>query len=74
MWHHQKNDLLGIRAAVADPLLTAAEFLIPAAIAVAGLHKLMNHQESGGGVLVDMLVKGGGAVLIIQLIKTVSGL
>ncbi len=69
-----QTDTLGIGAAVASPLLTAAEYLIPAGVALAGLHKLMQHQESGGGFLVDMLVKGGGAILVIQLIKLLTGL
>ncbi len=69
-----QTDTLGIGPAVASPLLTAAEFLIPAGVALAGLHKLMQHQESGGGFLVDMLVKGGGAILVIQLIKLLTGL
>ncbi len=63
------SDILGVGQAVASPLLSAAEFLIPAGVAFSGLHKLMQHQESGGGFLVDMIVKGGGAILVIQLIK-----
>lgn len=67
-------DSLGVGAAVATPLLTAAEFLIPTGVAMSGVHKMMIHQESGGGFLVDMVVKGGGAVLVVQLIKTLTGL
>ena len=67
-------DTLGVGAAVASPLLTAAEFLIPAGVAFGGLHKLLNHQETGGGFLVDMILKGGGAVLVIQLIKVFTHL
>ncbi len=68
------GDLLGIGPSVAGPLLTAAEFLIPAAVAGSGLHKVLTHQEGGGGFLVDMVLKAGGAVLIIELIKAISGL
>ena len=67
-------DPLGVGTAVAAPLLTGFEVLIPAAVALAGLHKLMQHQETGGSFLVDMLVKGGGSILIIQLVKGVTGL
>lgn len=67
-------DSLGVGTAVAAPLLTAAEFLIPAGVAMSGVHKMMVHQESGGGFLVDMVIKGGGAVLVVQLIKTLTGL
>lgn len=59
---------------VAMPLLTAAQFLIPAGVALAGLHKLMQHQETGAGLLVDILIKGGGAILLIALIKAFAGL
>jgi hypothetical protein len=67
-------DTLGVGSTVASPLLTAAEFLIPAGVAMSGLHKMMQHHESGGGFLVDMVVKGGGAVLVVQLIKAFTGL
>lgn len=59
---------------IAGPLLTTAQFLIPAAVAVSGLHKLMEHRESGGSFLVDMLTKGGGAVLILALVKSIAGI
>ena len=66
------NDFLhAVKGSVALPLLQAGEWLIPAGVAMAGLHKLMQHQESGGGFLVEMLVKGGGAVLIIELVKAI---
>ena len=58
---------------VAGPLLTSAQFLIPAAVAISGIHKMMEHRESGGSFLVDMVTKGGGAILVLQLIKSISG-
>jgi hypothetical protein len=58
---------------VAGPLLTSAQFLIPAAVAISGIHKMMEHRESGGSFLVDMVTKGGGAVLVLQLIKSLTG-
>ncbi len=64
------HDTLHVWDTVASPLLTAGEYLIPAGVAFSGLHKVMQHQESGSGFLVDMLVKGGGAVLVIQLVKS----
>jgi hypothetical protein len=64
------RDTLHVWDNIASPLLTAGEYLIPAGVALSGLHKVMQHQESGGGFLVDMLVKGGGAVLVIQLVKS----
>lgn len=64
------RDSLHVWDTVASPLLTAGEYLIPAGVALSGLHKVMQHQESGAGFLVDMLVKGGGAVLVIQLVKS----
>lgn len=64
------HDTLHVWETVASPLLTAGEYLIPAGVAFSSLHKVMQHQESGSGFLVDMLVKGGGAVLVIQLVKS----
>jgi len=64
------HDTLHVWDTVASPLLTAGEYLIPAGVARSSLHKVMQHQESGSGFLVDMLVKGGGAVLIIQLVRS----
>ena len=58
---------------IAGPLLTSAQFLIPAAVAVSGLHKMMEHRESGGSFLIDMVTKGGGAVLVLALIKSIAG-
>lgn len=58
---------------VAGPLLTSAQFLIPSAVAISGIHKMMEHRESGGSFLVDMVTKGGGAVLVLQLIKSLTG-
>ena len=58
---------------VAAPLLTSAQFLIPAAVAISGIHKMMEHRESGGSFLIDMVTKGGGAILVLQLIKSISG-
>jgi hypothetical protein len=58
---------------VASPLLTSAQFLIPAAVAISGIHKMMEHRESGGSFLVDMVTKGGGAILVLQLVKSLSG-
>ena len=58
---------------VAGPMLTSAQFLIPAAVAISGIHKMMEHRESGGSFLVDMVTKGGGAVLVLQLVKSISG-
>lgn len=64
------HDTLHVWNTVAGPLLTAGEYLIPAGVAFSGVHKVMQHQESGSGFLVDMLVKGGGAVLVIQLVRS----
>ena len=58
---------------IAGPLLTSAQFLIPSAVAISGIHKMMDHRESGGSFLVDMVTKGGGAVLVLQLVKAVAG-
>src|ERR1700719_531458 len=50
-----------VLARVANPLLTSAQFLIPAAVAISGIHKMMEHRESGGSFMVDMVTKGGVA-------------
>jgi hypothetical protein len=54
---------------VAKPLLDAAKLLIPAFVCISGLHKLMEHRESGGAFLLEMLVKGGGAVVLITVVQ-----
>ncbi|MHB8717992.1 MAG: hypothetical protein ACYDAC_03745 [Candidatus Dormibacteria bacterium] len=64
------SDTLHVWSTVASPMLAAAEYLIPAAVALSSLHRVMQHQETGSGLLVDMLVKGGGAVLVIQLVRS----
>lgn len=69
------NDPLSqqVLARVANPLLTSAQFLIPSAVAISGIHKMMEHRESGGSFMVDMVTKGGGAILVLQLVKSISG-
>src|ERR1035437_6920057 len=51
------NDPLSqqVLARVANPLLTSAQFLIPAAVAISGIHKMMEHRESSFalGSLID---------------------
>ena len=64
------SDTLHVWSTVASPMLAAAEYLIPAGVALSSLHRVMQHQETGSGLLVDMLVKGGGAVLVIQLVRS----
>lgn len=64
------RDTLHVWDNIASPLLTAGEYLIPAGVALSSLHRVMQHQESSSGFLVDMVVKGGGAVLVIQLVKS----
>jgi hypothetical protein len=34
---------------------------------------MMEHRESGGSFMVDMVTKGGGAILVLQLVKSISG-
>jgi hypothetical protein len=68
------GDTLGVANTVAVPLMNAAVYLIPAAVAIASLHKLLDHQTTGAGLLVEILTKAGGAFLIVQLLKTVVGL
>jgi hypothetical protein len=59
---------------IADPLINAMMYLIPAAIGISAIHKLMEHKESGGGMLVELIVKGGGSIIVLQLIKSMAGL
>jgi hypothetical protein len=59
---------------IADPFISAMMYLIPAAIGISAIHKLMEHKESGGGMLVELIVKGGGSVIVLQLIKSMAGL
>ena len=53
---------------VATPVLTSAQFLIPAAVAISGIHKMMEHRETGGSFLVDMVTKGGAAGECLDLV------
>jgi len=67
------NGLCGqVKNQIAMPLLTAMQILIPAAVGITAIHKLMEHRESGGGVLVELITKGGGAVLVLQLVKSIA--
>jgi len=58
-----------ILLAIGAPVLLAAEILIPAAVAVSAIHKLAEHRETGMGTVVDLIMKGGGSVLAIQVIR-----
>ena len=63
-----------VKDSLALPLINAGQFLIPAAVGMSGLHKLLSHQESGAGFLTDVLVKGGGAWLLLQVVRTIAGI
>jgi len=69
-------DLLddSVKSKIALPIITAMQFLVPAAIGITAIHKLMEHRESGGGVIVELITKGGGAILVLQLVKFMAGL
>jgi hypothetical protein len=73
---HIFADLLddSVKSRIAVPLIVAMQFLIPAAIGISAIHKLMEHRESGGGVLVELITKGGGAILVLQLVRFMAGL
>ena len=73
---NQSSDVLSkpVLDHIAGPLLTSAQFLIPAAVALSGVHKMMDHREGGGAFLMDLVTKGGGAVLVLQLVKSISGI
>jgi len=62
-----------VLAQVVNPLISAAQILIPVFVFIAALHKLMDHQTSGGAFVVELIVKGGGAFLVLQLVKTLFG-
>ena len=53
---------------------TVGEVLIPAAVAISGIHKLMEHRESGGAFLIELLTKGGGGFALCQLVKVMIGI
>jgi hypothetical protein len=71
---HTLGDILSdpVKNTIAIPLITAMKFLIPAAIGISAIHKLMEHRESGGGVLVELITKGGGAILVLTLIENIA--
>lgn len=56
-------------SAVAAPILDGAEILIPGAVAVNGIHKLMMHKDTAGSLVIEMLTRGGGSVLAVELMK-----
>lgn len=45
---NQSTDVLSrpVLDNVAGPLLTSAQFLTPAAVAISGIHKMMEHREA----------------------------
>ena len=61
------SDLVGDQ--VSRPIMNSAEALIPAAVAVSSIHKLMEHRESSGSLVIELIVKGGGTVLVVEAIK-----
>ena len=59
---------------VGVPVVDSAMFLIPAGVAITAIHKLMEHRETPMGTVVDILVKGGAALLVLELFKTMAGM
>jgi alanine dehydrogenase len=62
-----------ILPSVVQPALMGASIIAPGAITLGLLHKLQDHQMSGGAFLVDMAVKAGGVFLCIQVVRVVVG-
>ena len=54
-------------------IITASLVLVPAMVVIGALHKLTEHRESSGALLIEMVVKAGGAFLVILLIRSVFG-
>ncbi len=63
----------GIDTGLVLPILTAAQYIVPIAVAISGINKLMDHKESAGTFFIEMVTKGGGAILLIQMVKAMSG-
>ena len=49
----------GIDTGLVLPILTAAQYIVPIAVAISGINKLMDHKESAGTFFIEMVTKGG---------------
>lgn len=58
---------------VSETFFNIAMFLVPAMVGFAALHKVMDHQTNLAGFATDVLVKGGGAVVVLLLVKSLVG-
>jgi type IV secretory pathway TraG/TraD family ATPase VirD4 len=61
------NDPLSqqVLARVANPLLTSAQFLIPAAVAISGIHKMMEHRARYGVDRANTILNNHGCKVIL---------
>jgi hypothetical protein len=58
-----------VAANIGQPILVVCEVLVPATIAVSSIHKLMEHRESAVTMCIELVVKGGGTLLALELIR-----
>ena len=63
----------GNTQAILSDIINASLVLAPAMVIIGALHKLTEHRESSGALLIEMVVKAGGAFLVILLIRSVFG-
>jgi Type IV secretory system Conjugative DNA transfer len=61
------NDPLSqqVLSRVANPLLTSAQFLIPAAVAISGIHKMMEHRARYGVDRANTILNNHGCKVIL---------
>lgn len=67
------NCFSGNAQVILADIINASLVLVPALVVIGALHKLTEHRESSGALLIEMVVKAGGAFLIILLIRSVFG-
>lgn len=57
----------------ASVYVNIALYLIPASLGFFTLHKLMDHQTNVAGFFTELLLKGGGSLVVLLLIKNIAG-
>jgi hypothetical protein len=64
---------VSVAMCAAGPILDVASVLIPGIVGLNSLHKLSDHQITGGGFVIEMTVRAGGAIFLIQMLRTLGG-
>lgn len=63
-----------VGVSVVTPVMTVLMVALPVMVVIGTLHRLTEHRDSAGSLIIELFLKAGGTFLTILLIRTVFGI